>query len=302
MHPILFDLGEIQLFGEPFPLQVGSYGTFLVLALAIGTWLGTRFGRRLAPTVPWADIVVSMIATGVLTAKFWGILLVLPAFLAGEHSWASGLVSGGHWMPGAVAGLGVGAWRLRRHGVPLGEAMNTLVLAVPVAHATARLGCLLAGCCHGAPTELPWGIVYPTALETAPHSGHGPLGTPLGIPLHPSPIYEMLAEVLNFTLCWRLFRREPKPWQVLALWATLYGSERFLFEFLRGGEAVLVGPLTSNQWIALGIAGAGVLGLVISRDRARRAEPGTARRSGPHGGRRPERDALPPTPASVAAP
>ncbi len=62
---------------------------------------------------------------------------------------------------------------------PWGEAsqrrqryFRSAAASLPLALATARLGCLAAGCCHGTPTSLPWGIRlggdaverHPTAL------------------------------------------------------------------------------------------------------------------------------------------
>ena len=36
--------------------------------------------------------------------------------------------------------------------------LDTLAIALPLSMAISRIGCLMAGCCFGTPTNLPWGI------------------------------------------------------------------------------------------------------------------------------------------------
>src|SRR5688572_31370960 len=55
-------------------------------------------------------------------------------------------------------------------------------------HAIGRLGCFAAGCCWGSECDLPWAVTFrnPDANELT--------GVPLGIPLHPSQLYERSEE------------------------------------------------------------------------------------------------------------
>ena len=61
-------------------------------------------------------------------------------------------------------------------------------------HVTGRLGCFAAGCCYGKPTDVPWAVVFTNPLAAAN------VGTPLGIPLHPTQLYEAGAELLILIL------------------------------------------------------------------------------------------------------
>ena len=64
-------------------------------------------------------------------------------------------------------------------------------------HAIGRLGCFAAGCCFGKPTNVPWGVTF-----THPESL-----APLGLPLHPTQIYESgFLVILGIFLLWRLSR------------------------------------------------------------------------------------------------
>ena len=91
---------------------------------------------------------------------------------------------------------------------------------LPLAHAIGRLGCFAAGCCFGKPTALPWGVTFtdPEAARLA--------GTPLGVPLHPTQLYEAAAEFLNFLLLVWLGGRQRFGGEILGTYFILYGTER----------------------------------------------------------------------------
>jgi phosphatidylglycerol---prolipoprotein diacylglyceryl transferase len=270
MHPILFDFGVHDVAGFPLRLAIGSYGVAMLLAMTVAlAWAG-REGRRRWPQVPMATLVLAMLTAGLLGAKVFAALEQLPALLSGASSPAPLLTAGGSWLPGALCGFTVGWLWLRRARVPVGEAVNLLAVVVPLAHAIGRLGCLLAGCCHGRPTDLPWGLVYrdPHAAELN--------ATPLGVPLHPVPLYEAGLELVSFALCWQLYRRHPRPWAVLAAWAGLYGAERFFVELLRGDARSFVAGLSTSQWLGLGMAVASAIFFLSPRPLSARRGPAAA--------------------------
>ncbi len=103
---------------------------------------------------------------------------------------------------------------------------------------------------------MPWAITFhnPWAGEFQ--------GTPLNKPLHPTQLYESVAEFINFALLYWLCKRKKFEGQVIALFMIVYGIERFIFEFFRGdpgrGE-VLGGLMTGTQLIALGLVVGGFL-------------------------------------------
>ena len=60
---------------------------------------------------------------------------------------------------------------------------------IALGHVVGRLGCLFAGCCFGKPTNVPWAITFTDPFARAN------VGTPLGVPLHPTQLYEAGAEL-----------------------------------------------------------------------------------------------------------
>jgi phosphatidylglycerol:prolipoprotein diacylglycerol transferase len=74
------------------------------------------------------------------------------------------------------------------------------------------------------------------------------------VKLHPTELYEMVVEIINFLVLYWLLRRKKFEGQVIGLYMILYGVARFFIEFFRGdpgrGE-VFGGFMTGTQLIAL---------------------------------------------------
>ena len=50
----------------------------------------------------------------------------------------------------------------RAHKLPFFKYADLLIPFLAMAHAIGRLGCLMAGCCFGEPTDMAWGIHFPS--------------------------------------------------------------------------------------------------------------------------------------------
>jgi phosphatidylglycerol---prolipoprotein diacylglyceryl transferase len=108
---------------------------------------------------------------------------------------------------------------------------------VPVALAVGigRLGCFHAGCCHGTPTDLPWGVVF-AAVDP--------------LPRHPTQLYEAAFHLAAAGMLFWLWRRGRYQGQLIKLYILGYLAYRFFSELIRP-EAQLAGGLTGYQWAAL---------------------------------------------------
>jgi phosphatidylglycerol:prolipoprotein diacylglycerol transferase len=112
--------------------------------------------------------------------------------------------------------------------------------AVPVALAVAigRLACFTAGCCHGTPTRLPWGVTFPQIDN---------------VPRHPTQLYESLFHFAMAAILYKLQIRGLLRGQLIKLYILSYLAFRFATEFIRP-EARLWGGLTGYQWATLALA------------------------------------------------
>ena len=131
-----------------------------------------------------------------------------------------GLLRRLHWRD-AIAGLIYILWKK----MPLWKTADVLAPSIALGSVFGRAGCLLNGCCYGRPTDVPWAITFTNPLA------HELSGTPLGVPLHPTEIYDAL---LNFGLyvflAW-LFRRKKFDGQIFATYLICYAVTRSIVEY-----------------------------------------------------------------------
>ncbi len=255
MHPILFNFGSFRL---------PTYGVLLALALVGSLWTVARLARRegLEP-VRLIDFCTWVILVGLGGAK---VLMVLTDWkFYSEHpreifSWAT-LQAGGVFYGGFVAAALFALWYARVYRLPALKVFDVCAPAVALGQSVGRLGCFAAGCDFGTATHAPWAVVF-----TSPYS-HDLSGVPLGVPLHPTQIYESLATLAIFgVLLWR-YRSKRWDGQIFMLYLTLYAVARFFLEFLRGDEDrgfVFNHLLSTSQFIAL-VAIAAAAGLAAWR-------------------------------------
>ncbi len=148
-------------------------------------------------------------------------------------------------------------------------ALDLTAVTVPIPWAMTKVGCLLNGCCYGKPCSLPWGIVFPEGIE----------GTPAGIPLHPTQIYEIIIMAL-LVVVFRLLRHERWRGTMLLWFVGIYGIGRAVTDMFRGDadRYIYVGPVTLTQLICIAAAIVSISTLLLCRRRSASKESRTIQR------------------------
>lgn len=149
-----------------------------------------------------------------------------------------------------------------RLGIGFLRVWDHFSLVLPLWHFFGRLGCLGAGCCHGRTTDVPWAITYRDVPGTlvAPAS--------IGIPVHPTQLYEGLAElaflpVLYYALFRPMERGGIRPGYVAAAYLGFYSVLRFFNEFYRADTVPIASlGITMGQVITLGYS-AGAVAIAV---------------------------------------
>ena len=105
------------------------------------------------------------------------------------------------------------------------------------------------------------------------------MGTPLGVPLHPTQIYEAGAEFLILMLLLATERKgRPYPGRTFWLYMLLYAISRFIIEFYRGDERGTVFMFSTSQFISILLAPLAI-GMLVYLSRAVTPEPKRARKA-----------------------
>jgi len=188
--------------------------------------------------------------------------------------WQGGLVFHG----GLAGGILAITIYLRFCHAPWWKTFDVLAAIVPLGQAITRVGCFLNGCCHGTPTDAPWGVCFPAVSDAYRYQfDHGIINafTPHTVPVHPTQLYMVAGLVTMFVVLKVILNRKKTDGVVGFSYLALYGLLRFAVEFVRGDNDALLVGLTLYQLISLALVAIAVVGLVVVRRRRRVAEPAT---------------------------
>jgi len=261
MFPRLFELGYITVY---------TYGVLLAAAYLLGLQLArVRAKNRGLDANRVLDLGIYIIISALLGAKLLLLITDFKSFTADPRELLTLARSGGVFYGGLIVAVVVALWYIRRVGLPLWTTCDVFAPGIALGHIVGRLGCLFAGCCYGKPTDKPWGITF-----TDPFAATN-VGTPLGVPLHPTQLYEAGAELVILMLLLTTERKgRAYPGRTFWLYMLLYAVSRFIIEFFRGDERGTVGMFSTSQFISILLAPLAIVMLVYL---SRQTPPDTKR-------------------------
>ena len=242
---------------DPVAFSIGGfairwYGLIAMLAAAVAILMIRRASRTagLPNELVWDGAVWVGVAAVVGGRALY--LLQNDVFASLAHPlhavaiWHGGLSFYG----GLAAGL-LALWVFaRRNGLAFGAVADLAAPAVAAGQAFGHLGCFVGGDSYGLPTSLPWAVTYTNSASMAP----------LGIPLHPTQLYEAVALALlaGGLIALRRPLAEFGSGALAATYLVGLAAIRFGLFFYRDDVAV-IGDLKVAQVIGLGVAVAGLL-------------------------------------------
>lgn len=222
------------------PLFVNSYGVALAIGLLLLVWRAQK--DPILKKILTSDQLYTILMLGIFSGVIGGRLLYLATNWQDLTYWHEALAvwQGGLSITGAIISILVSEYiYVRALDLSFFTIADRFALYAPLAQAFGRIGCFLAGCCHGTISSLPWAVMYTDKDSFAP----------LYVSLHPAQLYSagVLLCVFLF-LHWYSKRRTLKTGQLTLLYLTLVGTERFIIDFWRGDRS-----FTANNIYALSV-------------------------------------------------
>ncbi len=220
------------------PLTLQTFGIMFALAFFFaGLLLRKRF-KEIGKPGDWAfELVLAALIGGLIGARInflgehWSTVqddLLGNVFSGSGLTWYGGLIGG-------VAASAIWAYYRRFWNLTLLDAASP---SLALGYAIGRIGCQISGDGdYGVAWDGPWAMSYSNG------------SVPTDQLVHPTPIYEMLAMGFVAWLLWRL-RKRMLPGGLFALYLLLSGFERFMVEFVRRNDDVVLG-LTEAQVVSL---------------------------------------------------
>lgn len=229
------------------PLAVRWYGLMYLIGFLSGWMLGRRRAKR--PGSGWTaeqvDDLITYCVLGVVAGGRIGYMLFydFPGLVHDPLSLFA-VWNGGMSFHGGVIGVFLVCLLFaKKNGKALFEVGDFLTPLIPIGLFCGRIGNFINSELWGAPTDLPWGVVFPDPMAGS-------------IPRHPSQIYEAgLEGVALFIILWVFSSKKRPVGAVSGLFLLCYGVFRFVVEFVRIPDIQLgylaLGWLTMGQILSL---------------------------------------------------
>jgi len=265
VYPKLFELG---------PFTVYTYGVLLAVSYLIGLKMAmSRAKTRGLDSNRVLDLGIYIIIAALVGAKALLAIVDFNVYWNSPREILSLLRSGGVFYGGLILAVAVAFRYILKHGMPLWTTCDVFAPGIALGHVVGRFGCLFAGCCYGKETHVPWAITFRDPFAAAN------VGTPLGVPLHPTQLYEAGAELLILLLLLGMERRSRGfPGRTFWLYMLLYGVSRFIIEFYRGDERGTVLMFSTSQFISVLLVPLAIVMLFVL-SRVKEPEPKRARKA-----------------------
>src|SRR5687767_5148558 len=172
MHPIIFEVGGYTIYSYGLMIAVGAIAGVAYMAIQGKKEVGLTFDQ----------------ANALFLYIFFAALIGGKVFLFFENpkhyfdNPASLIKGAGFVFYGSfLFAVPTMLWFFKKHRLHTQKMLDIMAITTCLVHMFGRIGCFLAGCCYGLPTESVFGVTYTHPACYA---------EPKGVPLHPTQLYE----------------------------------------------------------------------------------------------------------------
>jgi phosphatidylglycerol---prolipoprotein diacylglyceryl transferase len=240
MHPVLVELGPITVYSYGFMIAVG-----VVFAV---TYLARRGKQEVGLTFDQVNNLFLLIfAAAIVGGKVFLFFENASFYMENPRRLVTG--AGFVFYGSFLFAVPTMLWYFSKNKLPVYQMLDIMAVVTCLVHMFGRVGCFLAGCCYGKPTDGFWGVIF-----TDPACQANPLNTPL------VPTQLLEAGYILVVMVVLLVIRERKQFQgqLFLLYLMAYAAGRFVLEYFRGDEIrgfVIDHVISHSQLVALLIIG-----------------------------------------------
>lgn len=236
MHPILFKVGYLTIYTYGFCIALGA-----LFGFAYMYWQGKKqFGLTFDQS---NNLFILLVLAGVIGGKLFMIFEDPALYLANPKKLISG--SGFVFYGSLLLTIPTMLWYFKKIKIPVLGMLDIMALVTCIVHGFGRIGCFMAGCCYGIPTDSFLGVIFTNPVCQA---------EPLNTPLHPTQLYEAVF-IFSLLVVLNSFKSKKKfDGQIFLIYLMAYATGRGVLELFRGDieRGFLIDNILSNsQFISL---------------------------------------------------
>ena len=223
-----------------------SYGLMIAIGVLVSYWFVYKKTKSFGITKDQlSTMFIWSIFAGFVGGKLFFFLEDIQRYIA-EPGLMLKLTGGGFVFYGSVLFVVpvIILW-LKKNKIPVRPFLDIVAFVGPIVQGFGRVGCFLAGCCHGRVCDNALGVTF-----SHPDS----LADPKNVPLYPTQLFDIgINLIIIVTLIW-FAKRQKFAGQLMLIYLMMYAVGRSINEVFRGDEErgfVLGGLLSHSQFIAI---------------------------------------------------
>lgn len=229
LNPVLANIG---------PLQIRWYGLMYVIAFVYLYFMISFLVKRKKLKLTHQDVELFVILETlalVIGARIFEVLVYNPVHYISSPTAILAFWKGGLSFHGGLIGMFiVGYIFCKKKKINILQMTDIVVIPVGIALMLGRIGNFINGELYGRITDLPWCFKF-KGVEGC---------------RHPSQLYEAAKNIVIFITMWTIKDKKQPHGFFFALFLIMYGTLRFLIEFVREPE-LYVGALTMGQFLCV---------------------------------------------------
>jgi phosphatidylglycerol---prolipoprotein diacylglyceryl transferase len=240
MHPILFEVGGVTVYSYGFMIALGSIAGVTYMAIQGKKEVGLTFDQANA-------LFLCIFAAAFVGGKVFLFFEDVSYYLKYPVKLVTG--RGFVFYGSFLFTIPTMLWFFKKQGINTYKMLDVMAITTCLVHIFGRLGCFLAGCCHGRPTSSMIGVTFTDVACYA---------DPLNTPLFPSQLMEAIYIFIIMMILLDLRKRRKFYGQLFLLYIMLYAIGRSILEIYRGDSArgfIIEDYLSHSQFIALILLG-----------------------------------------------
>jgi phosphatidylglycerol:prolipoprotein diacylglycerol transferase len=239
MYPVLFKIGSFTIYTYGFCIAVGALLGFVYMYWQGKKQYGITFDQS-------NNLFILLVIAGVVGGKLFMIFEDPSLYFSQPKKLFSG--SGFVFYGSLLTAIPVMLWYFRKIKVPVLGMLDVMAAVTCIVHGFGRVGCFMAGCCYGLPTDSFLSVVFSNPTCQA---------EPLHTPLYPTQLFE--ATFIFSILIALLILKKKKQFdgQLFLIYLMVYAVGRGVLEIFRGDieRGFLIENILSNsQFISILVA------------------------------------------------
>jgi phosphatidylglycerol:prolipoprotein diacylglycerol transferase len=249
MHPVLFEIDTPGFLRFLFPdtITIYTYGTMIALGALLG-FAYTAWQAKKQLNVRYEttnELILFILLFSIIGGKFFVIFEDFKGFLSDPGQLFRNFSSGFVFFGSLLFAIPTMLIFFRARKIPTLPMLDIMAITTCIVHGTGRIGCFMAGCCHGIPYDGFLSVVFTDPMCQA---------DPLNTPLHPTQLYSVSLIYGIMAILLVVSRKKQFNGQIFLLYLILYSAGRMILEMFRGDLSrgyVIQDLLTNSQFISI---------------------------------------------------